>query len=226
MVNFFDKSKNQAQKKMIAELGAAIVENGMTIGLGSGSTMAYFVEAVAKRINEEKLTVQFVPASKTIEQKALDYGLKLISIECVQEIDYAFDGADWIINKETLIKGGGGSLFREKKILLNSVQRFILADESKFIDRLSDSIIPIEIVPFGYTKTIHSIREVGGECYLRKRMDEEKYLTDNYNYIVDARFSGIGNWGFIHEQLKRIQGVVDTGIFCNMEFQIITLEKE
>lgn len=221
MVSFFDKSKNLDQKKKIAELGAAIVEDGMTIGLGSGSTMTYFVEAIAKRINKEKLTVQFVPASKYIEKKAIENQLKLVSIDHVEKIDYAFDGADWIIDKKILIKGGGGSLFREKKILLNAIKICILADKSKFIETLSECIIPIEIIPFGNTRTIHAIEGIGGTCFVRKNNHKEIFVTDNFNYIVDTEFSGIKNWETIHQLLKSIQGVVDTGIFYGMEFNFI-----
>jgi len=221
MVSFFDKSKNLDEKKKIAELGAAIVEDGMTVGLGSGSTMAYFAEAISKRIKNEKLTVQFVPASKLIEKKALEFQLKLVSIDHVEKIDYAFDGADWIIGNEILIKGGGGSLFREKKILLNANNICILADKSKFVESLSECIIPIEVVPFGVTKTVHAIGEIGGTCFVRKNEDEENFVTDNFNYIVDTKFSSIKNWETIHEQLKSTQGIVDTGIFYGMDFNFI-----
>lgn len=222
MVSFFDKSKNLDQKKKIAELSVAIVEDGMTIGLGSGSTMAYFVEAIAKRMKNEKLTVRFVPASKFIEKKAIEYQLNMISIDEIEELDIAFDGADWIIGKEILIKGGGGSLFREKKILLNAKNICILADQRKYIDSLSECIIPIEIIPFGYTKTLQSIEKIGGTCFIRKNKDEGNFVTDNFNYILDTKFSGIYNWKTIHEELKSIQGVVDTGVFYGMEFNFIS----
>ena len=221
MVGFFDKSNNLDEKKKIAELGAALVEDGMTVGLGSGSTMAYFVEAIAKRIKNEKLTVQFVPASKLIEKKALEHQLKLVLIDHVEEIDHAFDGADWIIGNEILIKGGGGSLFREKKILLNAKEICILADKSKFVESLSECIIPIEVVPFGITKTVHAIEAIGGTCFVRKNKNAENFVTDNSNHIVDTKFLSIKNWKTIHERLKNIQGVVDTGIFHGMKFNFI-----
>ncbi|WP_346234408.1 ribose 5-phosphate isomerase A [Lysinibacillus telephonicus] len=221
MVNFFDKSKNLEDKKNIAKIGAAHVKDGMTIGLGSGTTMAYFVEAVAERIKDEKLNVQFIPASKFIEKIAYDYKLKLVSIDQINEIDCAVDGADRIINKKILIKGGGGSLFREKKILLNAKNCLILADESKFTDIIDDFIVPVEIVPFGFTKTVRAIEEMGGYCFIRK--NKEKILvTDNQNYIVDVKFSNVNDLVRVHKKLKLINGVVETGIFYNLEFEFIT----
>ncbi len=225
MVNFFDKSNNLDAKKQIAEIGATYVKDGMTVGLGSGSTMAFFVDAITERIRNEKLTIQFVAASKFIENKANNNELKLVSIDQVKKIDYAFDGADKIINKNILIKGGGGSLFREKKILLNASNCFILADESKFVDNLNEYIIPIEIVPFGFTKTIKIIEELEGVCFVRKN-NEEYFVTDNHNYIVNVKFTNIKNLQHLHEKIKQINGVIETGIFYDIEFKCITLNTE
>nr|WP_198044679.1 ribose 5-phosphate isomerase A [Lysinibacillus timonensis] len=219
MVGNYDKSKNLEQKRAASEKAVQMVWDNMIVGLGSGSTMQIFVELISERIKKEHLTLYFVPASKKIEKYSISYGLKLLDIDYVDRIDLAFDGADRVDEQRNLIKGGGGSLFRERQILDKAKKRVIVIDPSKFVSDFAKEIIPIEIVPYNYKSTIQKINSIGFIGKLRG--DITPFITDNSNYIFDAYSINKFNVKEAYSSLKLIAGVVDIGLFIENDYLII-----
>lgn len=219
MVSPYDKSGNVEEKKRLAAIAAQMVQDHMVIGLGSGSTMQKFVEMIAKRIKTENLTLHFVPASKKIAQFSEPFDLQLIAIDDVTYMDIAFDGADLVDAQHNLIKGGGGSLFRERQILDKATQKMIVVDHTKFVSDFTNQIIPIEIVPYNYKGTIDKIINLGFQGQLRG--GEIPFVTDNHNFIYDAKTQSSFNVEEMYRNLKLQTGIVDIGLFVNDDFKVI-----
>ncbi|ARK22027.1 ribose 5-phosphate isomerase A [Sporosarcina sp. P26b] len=220
MVSPYEKNINNEEKNALANLAVSLVENKTVIGLGSGSTIGFFLEHLALRMKEEKLELKFIASSNKIAKQAKKLNLQLIEIEDVPFIDQAFDGADRVDLNSNLIKGGGGSLFRERQVLLKAEQRYILADSSKFTNSLLGQIIPLEIVPFNASFTIKRIESLGYKIALRKDGDNN-FITDNGNWIVDVSKQKSVSPADIYEQLKLISGVVEIGLFLNEDYHIL-----
>lgn len=219
MVGPYDKSQNMTQKRELAEKAVQMVEDNTIIGLGSGSTMQLFVDLIAERIKREQLELYFVPASKRIESYAANYSLNIMGIENVTLLDISFDGADRIDAKHNLIKGGGGSLFRERQVLEKSQKKVIVADESKFVEDFTDEVIPVEIVPYNFMWTIEKIIKLGFHAVVRK-IGKDYFITDNNNYIVDIHKEKPFDVKTTYQELKIISGIVDVGIFIEDFFLI------
>ncbi|WP_153723018.1 ribose 5-phosphate isomerase A [Sporosarcina cascadiensis] len=224
MVNPYNKNVNIEEKRKLASIACTLVKNHSIIGLGSGSTIGFFLDQLVKRVNEEKLDLKFIASSKKIEKQAGLLGLHLIDIDEILVINQAFDGADRVDENYNLIKGGGGSLFRERQVLIKAEERFILADSSKLAKCLSGQIIPLEIVPFNASHTIKLIRNMGYGADLRKD-GKCNFVTDNGNYIADVSKEFSEPPVRIYEQLKMIPGVVDAGLFLNDDYQLLQLEQ-
>ncbi|MBQ0140207.1 MAG: ribose 5-phosphate isomerase A, partial [Kurthia sp.] len=207
MVSPYDKSGNFEVKQQLAKLAVDQVENHTIVGIGSGSTMELFVELLAKRIATEKLDLQFVASSKKIEAKANAVGINFKEIDEFTYIDHAFDGADRVDGLGNLIKGGGGSLFRERQLLLMAKKKTILADESKFVSSFQNQIIPIEVVPFNVNFTMKQLEKIGLKVTKRNSVDGA-FLTDNGNYIVDAFLLSHKNITNMYQEMKLMSGVV------------------
>lgn len=219
MVAPYDKSKNLEQKRALAARAVQMVEDDMVIGLGSGSTMEIFSDLLAERIKKEQMNLHFVPSSKKIEQYGLKYDLNFIEIDHVVQIDLAFDGADRIDTTRNLIKGGGGSLFRERQVLEKADKKVIIADHSKFVKDFTNVFIPIEIVPYNYKGTIYKIAEYGFHGDIRN--DKGFFVTDNGNYIIDVQKQSFFEVKSTYEQLKLISGVVEVGLFKENQYTIL-----
>ena len=217
MVGPYDKSKNLTQKRELAAKAVQMVENNTIIGLGSGSTMQIFVDLIAERIKREQLQLHFVPASKRIESYASHYRLNISNIEDVTLLDISFDGADRIDARHNLIKGGGGSLFRERQVLEKSQKKVIIADESKFVKEFTNEVIPVEIVPYNFKWTIEKIIKLGFHVAIRK-IGNDHFITDNNNYIVDIKKDKPFDVEITYQELKIISGIVDVGLFIENSF--------
>ena len=214
MVSAYDKSQNIEQKRAIAKQAASLVQNSAIIGLGSGSTMELFVEALAERMEHEQLSLSFVASSKKMEAIARQYQFQIKNIESLEHIDQAFDGADCIDRQHNLIKGGGGSLFRERQLLLMANEKYILADDSKFVEHFANLPIPLEVVPFNIKFTVRKLEEKGFRCKIRGD-ENTAFITDNGNLIVDIVYSEENTIEKVFHQLKMQFGVVEVGIFLN-----------
>ena len=212
------KSNVDLQKKIAGEAAAALIEAGMTVGLGTGSTAVFFIQALAAR----GLTgLKCVATSTASADLAKSLGLKVIDLDKAGSIDITVDGADEIGPELTLIKGGGAALLREKLVWEASLRCVVIADAAKAVKMLGRFALPIEVVPFGHTTTAGRIADalawcdIGAEPKLRLKGDQP-LKTDNGNLIYDAACKKIADPGLLAEALKSLTGVVDHGLFLGL----------
>lgn len=197
------------------------VEDGMRLGIGTGSTAEEFVRLLAERV-AGGLKVEGVPTSERTARLCLELGVQLRSLDELPELDLTIDGADEIDAQLRLIKGGGGALLREKIVASASSRMIVIADETKIVDTLGTFPLPIEINPFGQVSTRIAIEalasrlDLSGTLALRKRSDESLYMTDGGHLILDASFGRIPDADALAEQLNAIPGVVEHGLFINL----------
>ncbi len=205
------------QKKLAGEAAAQLVENGMTVGLGTGSTAAWFVKALGAR----GLNLKCVATSKATAELAQSVGLKVIDLDKAGGIDITVDGADEIGPELALIKGGGAALLREKLVWEASIRCVVIADAAKEVKMLGKFALPIEVVAFGHTTTAERIHEalnwceIAAEPKLRVK-DGAPVKTDNGNYIYDAACKKIPDPALLAEALKSLTGVVEHGLFLGL----------
>ncbi|UZX15237.1 ribose-5-phosphate isomerase RpiA [Thermus sp. PS18] len=205
----------ESYKKEAAHAAVAFVQDGMVVGLGTGSTARYAVLELARRLREGELRgVKGVPTSEATKDLALREGIPLVDLP-PEGVDLAIDGADEIAPDLSLIKGLGGALLREKIVEGNAKEFIVIADHTKKVSVLGRGVVPVEIVPFGHLATLRAIRSLGGEPELRMNGDEV-YFTDGGHLIADVRFGPIGDPLGLHKALLEIPGVVETGIFVGL----------
>ncbi|RDI94530.1 ribose-5-phosphate isomerase RpiA [Meiothermus sp. QL-1] len=190
------------------------VESGMVVGLGTGSTAAHVVRELGRRLRQGELRgVVAVPTSEATARLAQQEGIPLVELG-PEGVDLAIDGADEIAPDLSLVKGLGGALLREKIVEANARRFLVVADHSKKVPRLGRGLVPVEIVPFGHRATLRALSRLG-EPRLRMQ-GEEPYRTDGGNYIADMRFGPIEDPAGLDGALKRIPGVVETGLFVGL----------
>jgi ribose 5-phosphate isomerase A len=204
-------------KKRAGFKAAEFVEDGMSVGLGTGSTAHWLVERLGERVRDEGLRVRCVPTSRRTEEQARSLGLPLVSLGEVLELDLAIDGADEIGPGLALIKGGGGALLREK-LVASAARRFVvIADASKRVGVLGRFPLPVEVVPFAWELTARRVAAVTkAEALLRRDEGGEPYVTDNGNFILDCRCGEIPDPARTERGLKALAGVVESGLFVGM----------
>lgn len=203
-----------AKKKEVGEKAVDYIKDGMTLGLGSGSTVYWMLKKLGERV-KEGLTVEGVPSSLQTEEWAKEFRIPLTTLSESRRLDLAIDGADEVDPFFNLIKGGGGALLREKLVNDAANQLIIVVDDSKLVDRLGTFPLPVEIVPFGWENTAEKI--AGLQCQPKlRRENDEIYTTNNHNYIMDCQFNEIADPAALHRDLKQILGVVETGLFIGM----------
>jgi len=205
------------QKRLCGEAAAELVQSGMTVGLGTGTTAAWLVKALAKR----KLDIVCVPTSEATAKLAGELGIRLITLDEARTIDLTIDGADEVGPGLSLIKGGGGELLREKLVWEASRRCVCIVDAAKQVSRLGKFPLPIEVIAFGHAKTHARICDVLTEYEMtmppRMRMkDGAAFRTDSGNLIYDAACGAILEPALLAEALKSITGVVDHGLFLDL----------
>ncbi|MEM2882347.1 MAG: ribose-5-phosphate isomerase RpiA [Candidatus Bathyarchaeia archaeon] len=212
----------EAAKRAAAERASALVRSGQIVGLGSGSTVALVVEALAKRVEGEGLRAEFVPSSYQIQLLAVEKGLRVLDFLGADRIDLAIDGADQVDRELNLVKGGGGALTREKIVDAFASELVIVVDEGKLSDRLGvGQPIPIEILPFALPLAIREVKRLGGKPSLRIGAGKVgPVITDNGGFILDADFGPIDDPKRLDADLRSIPGVVETGIFAGMAHRV------
>lgn len=206
----------EAAKRAVGEAAAALVEDGMLVGLGTGSTVCYLIEALGRRAREEGLRIVGVPTSEATAAQATALGIPLAEPEAT--IDLAIDGADEVERGTLrLIKGLGGALLREKMVAQLARRFVVVADATKVVECLGDRApLPIEVVRFGLAATTRRIAEAGGAPTLRQA-GEKPFVTDNGNVVLDcAGFAPIRDPFTLERTLRAIAGVVGTGLFLDM----------
>ncbi|MCA0989828.1 ribose-5-phosphate isomerase RpiA [Pseudalkalibacillus hwajinpoensis] len=199
------------EKQLAGKKAASYIQDGMIVGLGTGSTVYWTILEIARMV-KEGMSITGVATSKSTEKLAQEQGIPLSSLENVSTIDLTIDGADELTEDLTLIKGGGGALLREKIIAYHSTHMIVVADSSKYVKKLGTFPLPVEITKFGYLKTLNAIKNMGCTASLRKENDS-LFITDNGNYIVDCSFDEICFPTTLHDHLNQIPGVVENGLF-------------
>jgi ribose 5-phosphate isomerase A len=206
-------------KKAAGEKAAALVQPGMLVGLGTGSTAYWAIEKLGEMV-KEGLNIRAVATSLASEKQAKELGIPITSFSEIQQLDIDIDGADEVSHDLQIIKGGGGALLREKIVAMASRKKVIVADERKYVKTLGKFPLPIEIIPFGWELVFRAVQSLQGGPTLRTK-DDKPYITDNGNYILDCAFGAIENPEQLHHHLKAITGVVETGLFINMKPTVI-----
>lgn len=216
-----------SSKENAAREALKYVKDKTTIGLGTGSTAAYFIKLLAEKVKAENLTIKCIPTSLASKAMAYEAHLHLIEPEEVKKIDLAVDGADLIDPKLNLIKGGGGAHVREKIIDYFADKFIVIADNSKVASKLKGQV-PLEILPFAYPLVAKSLQaEFGVKTEIRRKQNGDAWLSDNHNYIADAIFKSIPNPRKLEEELNSIDGVVGNGLFTrNVTLAIIGFDKK
>ncbi|MNO78183.1 Ribose-5-phosphate isomerase A [compost metagenome] len=198
-------------KKIAAEHAVQYIEDGMKVGLGTGSTAYWAIQKLGERV-QAGLSIQTVATSKASEKLAIELGIPIIPFNKLDGLDITIDGADEVNEDLHLIKGGGGALLREKIVAHHSKRLIIIADESKWVHTLGQFPLPVEVIPFAVEWTLQALERLG--CRVQLRTDEERlFVTDNGNYIADCSFGAIASPLILHNQILSIPGVVDNGLF-------------
>lgn len=206
-------------KKATAELAVEYVEDGMVLGLGSGTTVYWLLKRLGELV-DQGLNIKGIPSSLRTEGWAKEFGIPLTDFSEVEMLDLAIDGADEIDPDFQLTKGGGGSLVREKLVNAHARQVIIIADGSKMVDRLGNFPLPVEVLQFAWQRTADKIAALGATPVLRER-DGEVFVSNNGNYILDCAFGSIEDPRALHKELKLLLGVVETGLFIDMTDKVI-----
>lgn len=219
-------------KKVLGNRAAQLVQQGMVVGLGTGSTAECFIQSLSQRVREEKLSLQVVVSSERSKQLALAGGLQVIDLNRVAQVDLTVDGADEIDPKKRLIKGAGGALLREKILAAASREMVVIADEGKLVDFLGKTKLPVEVLPYGALVTERHIQGLGYRGRWRMaapgglkarlpQVEEDLFVTDQGNVILDLFFAEpLHEPEKVHEELIRIPGVIETGFFFGLASRI------
>lgn len=212
-----DKAKFAAARRAVA-----FVEDGMKLGLGTGSTAAWMVRCLSERVREEGLRVTGVPTSRRTADLARQLGLSVTTLDEAKWLDLTIDGADEFDASLNLIKGGGGALLQEKIVATASDQMVVIADAAKEVLHLGAFPLPIEVIPFGWQTTRALVEETLGSLdvlgrEVRQRMNGDRpFITDEGNYILDLHLGRIGNARQLSLIVNQIPGVVENGLFIDI----------
>lgn len=221
-INFKMSKVEDAKKSAAYKAVDDYVKDGMTLGIGSGSTVVYAVQRLTEKIRKEHLNVVCIPTSFQARKLITEHNLMLGSLDTNFELDVVIDGADEADSNLTLIKGGGGCLLQEKIVAHNSKTMIVIADFTKKVINLGDKWrkgIPIEVLPMAYVPIKNEIEKMfQGECNLRMAVCKSgPCVTDNGNFILDWKFTETRyNWRDLNLKILSIPGVIETGLFINM----------
>jgi ribose 5-phosphate isomerase A len=203
-------------KRKVGVYAADLVEQGMTIGIGSGSTVYWLIEELGRRV-KEGLEITVVPTSFETSQLAAKAGITVSDLNAIDKLLLTIDGADEIDPQGRLIKGGGGALLQEKIVAAASDELIIIADGSKLVKQLGKFPLPVEVIPFGYKQVAKKIIAAGScrKISLRKK-NGDVFITDHGHYILDCDCENIPDASALNTSLHLIPGVVETGLFINI----------
>ena len=207
-------------KKLVAESAVEFIQDGMIVGLGTGSTAYWAIKKLGEKINEG-INIKAIATSKESESLARELKIPIVTFSDIDQIDITIDGADEVDSDLNLIKGGGGALLREKIVAMASKILIIVVDESKIVSQLGEFPLPVEVTPFGVEITRNKIEKLG--CKTEIRMQDKKtiYKTDNGNYILDCKFGIIENPEKTNQYINMIPGVIDNGLFINVATKVL-----
>ena len=204
-------SEVEELKRQAAERGAGLVESGMVVGLGFGSTAVYAVRRIAVRLAEGDLQdILGIPTTRSVEAEASALGIPLSTLEAHPRLDLTLDGADEVDPQLDVIKGGGGALLREKVVAQASRRLIIVVDERKLSSRLgSRAALPVEVLPFGWSSQVGYLESLGAEVTRRSLPDGLPFTTDQGNWILDCRFGPLQDPAALAAALQARAGILD-----------------
>ncbi len=206
-------------KRSAGEQAASYVKEGMTLGLGTGSTTYYFILKLGELV-QTGLHILCVPSSEKTAELARKQGISLTDFTKVSELDLTIDGADEVDPQCNLIKGGGGALLGEKIVAAASKKFYVIVDETKLKKQLGTAPLPVEVVPFSWPIVQRKLEDLGCHAQLREQ-NGKVFVTDNGNYILDCHFKRIADPIKLEQEIDTIPGVVESGLFINMADKII-----
>lgn len=216
---------NQDREKQIAaEAAADLVQDGMVVGLGTGSTALFALRKLGQRVREG-LKMEGVPSSNWAAETASKEGIPLVGFDKVTRLDLALDGADEFDPGLNMIKGGGGALFREKIVAASADKLVIFTDASKQVKTLGAFPLPVEVNPFGWQVVARKITELGANVALRGG-EKAPFVSDNQGYILDCAFGAIADPPGLEAALKDIVGVMETGLFVGLAHTVFLADGE
>ncbi|MDH4120293.1 MAG: ribose-5-phosphate isomerase RpiA [Deltaproteobacteria bacterium] len=207
------------EKQLAAEASLELVEDGMTLGLGTGSTAKFAILKLGEMVRKG-LKVRAVPTSEWTHDLAQGQGIPLVDFSQVTRLDLTLDGADELDADLHLIKGGGGALFREKIVARASDRMVVFADAAKQVEHLGAFPLPVEVNPFGWQVAAEKIKALGATVKLRE-VNGNPFVSDNHGYILDCSFGVIKNPPALEDKISAITGVMETGLFihiCKMAY--------
>jgi len=217
-----DASEQDLWKKSAAESAARLVESGMVVGLGTGSTAKFLVSALGRRVADERMRIIGIPTSERTAEQARELNIPLATLAEYTQIDLTIDGADEVERGSLyLVKGHGGALLREKIVAAASKRMVVVADESKLVDRLGSLLsVPVEVVPFGWQSTERRLKQLGANPALRLGVDNKPYVTDGGHYILDCAFGPMDAPKEVAQHLDQVVGVVEHGLFLGFAEEV------
>lgn len=207
------------EKQLAAEKSIEFIKNGMTIGLGTGSTVFFLVNKLAELV-KSGLNLKCVSTSNQTTELARSLGIKILELDEVDKIDLTIDGADEVDGNLNGIKGGGGALLFEKIVASNSDKVIWIVDSSKYVKKLGKFPLPVEVVPYGCKQLLNRFIDLGYNGIIRKN-GTELYLTDSKNYIIDLKLDEIDDTVDLEMKIKMLPGVVEVGLFNNIADMVI-----
>jgi ribose 5-phosphate isomerase A len=209
---------NKELKQLVGREAAGLLQDGMICGIGTGSTVIFFIMELGRRLKEEGLKLTGVPTSFQSRLLCLELGIPVRDPQDCSALDIAVDGADEVDPELNLIKGGGAAQTREKIVAAMARQFVVIVDESKLVTRLGSSFpVPVEVIPAALTFVTGRIKELGGEPVLRMGIRKDgPVVTDNGQLVIDARFKTNVNLRSIDQELHQTPGVVETGLFFDL----------
>lgn len=214
---------NKDLKRLVGTAAAQLVENGMICGIGTGSTVAFFIEELGRRIKDENLDIIGVPTSFQSKILCREKGIRTLDLQVCTGLDLAIDGADEVDPKLNAIKGGGAAHTMEKIVAAMAKRFVIIVDESKLVRKLGTTFpVPVEIIPSALGFVTAKVRDWGGEAQLRMGVRKDgPVVTDNGQFVIDIKFKTGTNLRKIDEQLHQLPGVIETGLFYDLAQQVL-----
>lgn len=206
-------------KQAVGKAAADRVQSGMIVGLGTGSTTAYAIQSIGERLRSGDLKdIKGIPTSFQAIVLAKEYGIPLTTLDEVEKIDLAIDGADEVDPNKNLIKGGGAAHTREKIVDALAEYFIVVVDSSKIVDRLGSTfLLPVEVLPLAMTPVMRAITKLGGQPQLRMGVKKAgPVITDQGNFVIDVKFDRIDDPATLEKELNNIPGVLENGLFVGV----------
>ena len=206
----------ERMKQLACQRAAQEVQDGMVLGLGTGTTVYYFLQELGRMVREG-LRIAGVPTSLQTTQLATQLAIPLTTLDAHPDLDLAVDGADEVDDDLNLIKGAGGALLREKIVAASAARFLVVVDDSKIVRQLGARFpVPVEVVPFGHIPATRALEGLGARVALRRGAEGRMRLSDNGNYLLDCHFGPIADPVALQQQLLAIPAVIDSGLFIDM----------